>query len=227
MDCERCLQFVVCGACGKSSLQLLKCSSPPRILEHDKHISEAVAAALPVDCLIFESEVTLPVALPIAWMGERWFVWTWSCKNQDPVALKAIEIHLLQKPLLTVEWALLLCLACLCQSRALLDCVRCLQFVVCCACGKSSLQLLKCSSPPRILEHDKHISEAVAAALPVDCLIFESEVTLPVACRKVTSAYLRFGSPHGMLLPQLEISIYFQSSLATPSHLKKHMCKNR
>ena len=47
------------------------------------------------------------------------------------------------------------------------------------------------------------------------------------ATGKVTSAYLRFGSPHGMLLPQLEISIYFQSSLATPSHLKKHMCKNR
>ena len=47
------------------------------------------------------------------------------------------------------------------------------------------------------------------------------------ATGKVTSAYLRFGFPHGMLLPQLEISIYFQSSLATPSHLKKHMCKNR
>jgi hypothetical protein len=46
----------------------------PRIIEHDKHISEAVAAALPVDCLIFESEVTLPVALLIACNGERWFV---------------------------------------------------------------------------------------------------------------------------------------------------------
>ena len=43
------------------------------------------------------------------------------------------------------------------------------------------------------------------------------------ATGKVTSAYLRFGFPHGMLLPQLEISIYFQSSLATPSHLKKYV----
>ena len=49
---------------------MLKCSSPPRIIENDKHISEAVAAALPVDCLIFESEVTLPVALLIACKGE-------------------------------------------------------------------------------------------------------------------------------------------------------------
>ena len=77
--------------------------SLPRITENDKHISEAVAAALLVDFIIFESEVTVNCMKSAGSQS--------ICKHQDPVALEASAIHLLQRLLLTVDKALQLCLA--------------------------------------------------------------------------------------------------------------------